>query len=523
MGPLFFALVLASALLMPAAAAGEEEEKAAEARGDVLVIYPEEADRRSSDDSMAGVAQVLLSLGYAADYVEAREAGPLLEDYDRLIWCGVAASERLEPELLRDYPGSMLILGRAEGLEGLGIEPAQGAENVLAGTARYSFSGEETFEASVPLRIPGKLKGAEYAAGLLESDGEAVPLVSARGRIRYIPLIDYTANFAKAVLMQEMFLWLWPYSSRPPIYTEYVVLDGVYPFTDPYRLRDIVDTLVEEKMTFVISVMPIYRNADYPAMQQFCEVLRYAQASGGSVILHAPIVQNGVEAEELASQLTLATCSYLDNDVYPLALEIPSEWLFQPELREVLSRYRTLFLSDMDAFRAHSVGEYSLKEFLAIGSQRILPVLKLEETGISQLSCCPTAIYLDLNALTDEEMRLTFDAAGDAPIPMQSLWEMEESVYLNEGNYLTWDRSSLIVNGVQRFNVYEPKEFDGNHDYKRDIYYRFVANLKNQNRLLIGLSAVVLFLFLLLAVQSRKQMHRRFLKRREHTGKRDRG
>ena len=42
--------------------------------------------------------------------------------------------------------------------------------------------------------------------------------------------------------------------------------------------------------------------------------------------------------------------------------------------------------------------------------------------------------------------------------------------------------------------------------------YRFVANLKNQNHFLIGISAAVLAIFLLLGRKSRLQMHKRFLK-----------
>ena len=40
----------------------------------ILVVYPEEADRISSDDSLAGVGRVLVSLGYMTDYMEAANA-----------------------------------------------------------------------------------------------------------------------------------------------------------------------------------------------------------------------------------------------------------------------------------------------------------------------------------------------------------------------------------------------------------------------------------------------------------------
>ena len=81
------------------------------------------------------------------------------------------------------------------------------------------------------------------------------------------------------------------------------------------------------------------------------------------------------------------------------------------------------------------------------------------------------------------------------------------------GYYLTWDRDTLTVNDEQRFNVYEPRETQAGFDYRRNAYYRFVADLANQNYYLIGVSIVVLAVFLLLGLRSRRQMHRRFLKK----------
>ena len=122
---------------------------------------------------------------------------------------------------------------------------------------------------------------------------------------------------------------------------------------------------------------------------------------------------------------------------------------------------------------------------------------------------------------TNEEIFSVFNAVKDAPIPMQSMWDMEQALYFDEFKYLTWDKNTLIVNGTQQFNVYEPAEIDEKFDYKRNIYYRFVTNLTQQNHFLIGMSGVVLVLFIFLVFQSRQQMRKRFLKKiqREAEGK----
>ena len=482
-------------------------------RGDILVIYPEEADKLSGEDDLSAIAKVLLSLRYSADFVEAEEAGPLIGEYDKVIWCSTVSSNRMDAKILQGYEGKLLVLGQAVGLEEFGLKETGGFLGSFMGVGEYAFDDEVVFSHSIPLLNPGTLENATYENGALTAAGGKLPLAGGRDNVHYLALTAYSDAFSREVFKQEIAQWLWPYESRMHTYTGYVVLDAVYPFYDPYRLRDLVDYMVERKMNFVISVMPIYEHSDYPAMGQFCEVLRYAQANGGAVILHAPIIQNGIEMEALASQLTTITCNYLDQNVYPLALEVPSEWLFREDLLPILGRYKTLFLSDMDAFSSHAPKEYGLMDYLLLGSQQIVPAVKLDETGVSHLARCATAVYLNLGMTEDEQLLSVIEAARNAPIPMQSLWGMDQAAYTNDGFFLTWDQNTLLVNDEQRFLVYTPQTFDREFDYKRNEYYRFVANLNNQNHFLIGVSVVVLVLFLALGYRSRKQMHRRFLKK----------
>ena len=505
------ALLLGLALTAAVFPAWAEETEEPETPGEILVIYPEEMDRKADNDNLSALAQVLISLRYSADYVEAEKAGERISQYENVIWFAAADSERMNPAILRGFSGHLLALGRAEGLQRFGIRAIPNLPKLAGSVAEYTFIDDYPFLSSTQVMNPGYMPRADYKAGTLEIMGKSAPLVSARKNIRYIPLLDYTDAFAQAVLTQEIAQWLWPYESRMHTYTEYLVLDQLYPFSDPYRLREIVEYMVDKKMNFVLSVMPIYTHADYPAMQQFCEVLRFAQANGGSVILHAPIIQNGVDAEELAKRLTTAFKNYLSQDVYILGLEIPSEWLFRDDLRVILGRHKTLFISDMDAFSTQPVSRYGLKDYLNLGAQQITPALKLDETGVSHLTRCSTAVYLDISMAEDKQVYSVIDAVKDAPIPMQSLWDMGEAVYGNDEQYLLWEGDTLTVNGEQRFNVYSPREFEENFDYRRNVYYRFVANLAQQNYFLIGISSAVLMVFILLGFRSRRQMHKRFL------------
>ncbi|MBR2823984.1 MAG: DUF2334 domain-containing protein [Clostridia bacterium] len=495
----------------PLQAAGRAGAEDAENRGEILVIYPEEADRSGQADSLSGIAEALFSLRYTADFAEAGTAAEIVNLYEWVIWCDVTESDRMKPSLLERYDGALMALGRGTHLADRGVRTDPKQEGFLSGMAVYRFDETGESRSSVVMLDPGSMEEAGESDGRVETAAGPLSLVSARGDFRYLPLADYTTPFAKALLIREIARWRWPYDSRMNVYTQYVTLSPVYPFADLRRLKEMVDQLAERRMPFVISVMPIYEHADYPAMKRFCDILRYAQTSGGAVILHAPLLQNRTDPEALAEQLTTATVNYLNQGVFPVALEIPSEWLFEEELSGILGRYRTLFLSEMDAFAGRRPGAYGLKDHIMQGHQQIVPAIRLDETGISHLSTHATAVYLDLSGKETQELEAVIAAAAESPIPLQSLWDMEEAVYLNDGHNLLWDRNTLTVDGVQRFNLYTPYE-EEDFDYKRDAYYRFVRNLAGQNNTLIGISVGVLILFVLLGRLSRRQMHRRFLK-----------
>ncbi len=508
-----FCLLLISISFITVQQVWAEDESPSADREEILVIYPEEAVRRGKADNLSAIAQVMFSLRYLVDWVEAGDAKDVIGSYNKVIWVATADSDRMDTAILHDYDGYLLVLGQADGMESYGLDPLPELTGNLIGAAEYLFPDNLSFRASVEILRPGTVRDPEYTNGSVNIFGEDVPLVSGSDHFRYIPLIDYTTNFAKALLMQEFEQWFWKWDIGMHTWAEHLVIDAVYPFTDPYRLKEIVDYMVDLKMNFVISVMPIYEHADYPAMQRFCDVLRYAQANGGGIVLHSPIIQDNIDPANLARHLMLTAKSYLENGVYILAMEIPSEWVFDENVVPSLGRYRTLFLSELDAFEHHPVSDYDVRNYLELGNLQIVPALRLDETGISHIARCSNAVYVNIDMKTNEEIFSVFNAVKDAPIPMQSLWDMEQAVYFDDFKYLTWDKNTLIVNDVQHFNVYEPAEYDEKFDYKRNIYYRFVTNLANQNHFLIWMSGVVLVLFIVLVFQSRQQMHKRFLKK----------
>ncbi|MGN1023982.1 MAG: DUF2334 domain-containing protein [Lachnospiraceae bacterium] len=488
--------------------------------GDILVVSDEEQDAYT-EDTLGVLGYELTALGYRADYTTSRgySEDPQFfdETYERIIWV-TSAEQTSEKNQLRcpdeAYGGRLLVLGAMP--EELAVQKNLGDGEVnrgeVPGTASYTLKGSNVFTSLIILDVSRLYKTADYTSGTWETASGTYPLTVGWGTLRNLVIRDYQSDFAKAVLMEEITLWLWPYQDAPHSYSSCLVLDEIYPYTDPERLLALVKKLESRNMNYVLSVMPLYQHADYPGMSQFCEVLRYAQDHGGAVILHSPIIQNGVETEELQESLTAAFESYIENGVYPVALSVPSAWIFNDDLHDTLGRYRTLFLEDTDAFSEQDTSALSSagSRLLSLGAQVFTPAIPLDDTGVSYLDTCATAVYVSMET-DDEKVDRIIDAADASPVSMESLWDMDQAVYTNRSHSLTWDRKNLIVDGELVSLTYEPKAYNDDFEYKRNVYYRAIADLSNENVLLIFFSLVVIIAFVSMILIARKQMRRQFL------------
>jgi hypothetical protein len=478
-------------------------------KSELLIVYPDDLSH-AERGSLCSVVETMTYLGHTADYLPQKEAAKRLSQYDAVVCYALKSSAEMN-SMLASYSGRVLLLGCLPG-----TVPAPGTyprRIIFSGNssavATYTFSGNNTFTQVLALNGLSLPQNPTYTAGTLSaSDGEW-PLVQGWGMVRYLPLTDYTTGFARAVLEQETTLWLWPYNDKPHSYAQFIVIDSAYPFTDPHRLLATVQKLAEEKISFVISVMPIYQNADFPAMQQFCEVLRFAQANGGAVILHAPILQGGLDVPDLQQKLSDAVQSYFENQVYPVALEIPRSWIYREDLRGTLGRYRTLFVYDDGTAGECLDLKLATNNFVRLGAQLISQAVRLDAEGAGYLDCCASAVYLSA-ADEPEKVLETAHAARDSIVPLKSLWDMNQVEYFNGGGLLKWDGSVLMVNGQKVSLAYVPKPYDANHDYKRTVLYRATANLQKQNHTLVIFVAAAMAIFTLCMYWARRQMHRRF-------------
>lgn len=69
----------------------------------------------------------------------------------------------------------------------------------------------------------------------------------------------------------------------------YIMIDEVYPFSDLGALGETAQYLHENAVPYIVRIMPVYDNLDYPAFSRYAQVLRYVQSHNGSIVLHTPL------------------------------------------------------------------------------------------------------------------------------------------------------------------------------------------------------------------------------------------
>ncbi len=374
----------------------------------------------------------------------------------------------------------------------------------------YPFTETENFVSLARvenLQVPAN---PEYQNGMLTLDGTEYPLFQGFGAVRYLPVTDLTTDFMRAAFTREITYWFWIYNGKPHTYAQYVVLDSVYPFADLRHLQEVVEYLVESKTNFVISAMPVYQNEDFPAMQEFCEVLKYAQANGGAVILHAPIIHTAeVEESQLKEYLTKGTESYVRNGVYPLGIEAPSWWMYDEACRSALLWFRTVFFYHDTGEKAEFDIHEGFNTMYENYNRIIAPAITLDDIGVGYLDSLATAVYLDSN-LSLEEIQERVEACRDSEIPLKSLWDYPHSVYGDNSLHIQYENGELFVYEQKVDTAYTPAPPMEEYDYHRDILYRVTVSLQNQSGFLLWFVLLSLGLFLLFMVLARRQGRKKF-------------
>lgn len=507
-----FGIFLFTGFLSGISARAAEEGTARE--GDILVIYNDGAGERGMEQ-VEDVVELLTYQSFKVSYVPASESMEAMDGFSYIICYDLTRYPEDFFKSLKQYENAksshLLFVGNEclkNYLDYSGRSGAYETAGSSTGKLQYSFDGLDRWAGIVKEDSFVFLKNSSYRNGTITVNDKEGYYCGGEGAITHIPVTDISSGLARAAFIKETAQWKWPYKGSPNIFAQYIVIHKVYPYEDPDKLLEVVKLLVNDKTPFVISVMPIYVNGDYPAMEHFCEILRYAQANGGAVIINAPINQiasfdKAVVMDYLAQALEV----YSKHGVYPLALEVPRNWMFNKDAVEIMSHFRTIFTSEeKDSYIKRS----DMKDNLVYkdGHQWVGTAAALDDMGTSYVSAYSSAVPISME--TDmAEIRKMIQACKASFIPLKSLWDMEHS-YWTEKELMTYKNQSLMLNDKKMDLSFIPSTYEEKYNYHRNMLQRFSRDLTSQNRKLIVAVGITSFLFLLFIFLARYRNRRNY-------------
>lgn len=354
-------------------------------------------------------------------------------------------------------------------------------------------------------------KSGESLGGQIFVGAQAFPLCQTAGNITHLAYFDPSQEAQCAFLSTLLQTWLWPYKNSPTAYGQYLVLDRIYPFADPERLLSLVEMLETENVPYVLCVMPIYANADYPAMKRFCEVLRYAQSRGAGIVMHVPqVTLANVTVEDLQENIANAYSAYSRYGVYPLAIEAPDVWLMSEKGQDVLRGWRTVFLfrSDEALFGEKQAENTALRD----GHQIVAPAYA-DTTAFT--NAYAQAIYLDPSE-DIETLRTQVNRLKNSRTALKKLSDVEGIVYAGDLYVHFYPADGLYVNGQAASLAYQRFNYDEDYVYDRGFVQYMTEQIQASNKLILVFVAVACTIFIVGMIISRRTTRRQLLGNHPH-------
>lgn len=453
-------------------------------RGEVLILYSDDASEEQIEN-VCRIVEILTYEGVQTTFASAMECAGKLDEYDSIILYELETypSQLLEEIWKAEGRGRLLIVGNVFLKSYLDYTLRSTSYSSCAGevgTFVYEFEMQSPKQSLAVLKEPAFLKKYEYESGKVLVGTLEKYFCARQGRITHISVSDFSNPLVLSAFTRELSLW------RKGSVEEYVccnVLDEVYPFQNPGELLETVKEMKDANSFFIISVMPIYSHEDYPAMQQFCEVLKYAQDNGGMIFLHAPVNHmNSFDVDLVNEYLSLAVNVYIKQGVYPMGLQVPENWIKNSDGIEVMSRFKTILVSrETDAQLEEDWIKASGNLVCQNDHQWIVPANTIGQEGEHYISLLPSL----------------------------NLWEASHSFYTNTDT-MTYKDGQISINGIPVDKTYVPAEPEADFSYKRNQLQRFSRDLTSENNKLLMAVIFVALLFVIFIIVARRNNRSRF-------------
>lgn len=487
------------------------EEKKTIPQAEILLLYSKDISEEQIKD-VASIADILTYMGYKVSYSSIENSIGQVSEFSNVII--YSTNEREDNDFIDELCNSnnkvMIVGGRLieQISDKLKLSVTCKKIRDYSYNIAYNFSETNSVEISANDRQANILEGNfSYKSGRVTGKNVDGFYCTRVDRFTHIVTYNQKSDILKAILTQEIALWMWPYKGLPHSYAQYVVFDEVYPFVDPDKLMKMADFMKKNNIPYIISVMPVYENINFLSMKRFCEVLTYMQANGGAVILHYPIIQSDeITAADIQKKINTALSAYTGYGVYPIAFEAPSNWMYEEVGKEIMRRFRTIILknSEKSGWTTNEVDN----QIYSDGHKIIAPALTTDGNGASLIKFHSSAVYLDVNDDMDVLTR-KIEAIKSSEISVNSMWALSQAVYTDK-IALVYENNILKLQGNVVKLEYVPFEYDEKLNNKKNGLANLEEIMAQNNRLLLLGICIAIIIFILFILIARYKNHKKF-------------
>lgn len=327
----------------------------------------------------------------------------------------------------------------------------------------------------------------------------------------FVDISRLEVDLKKNKIQEDIFKFLTNKNNDSYKQKTYLVLDEVYPFDDLNEIIKKIDYLYELGIPFIISAMPIFNNTDLVAMQKYVEVLRYAEAKGGVIILHFPSIYKdksiNINMDELINKMTIAYTSFINYFVYPRAIDIPEDFIYHSRINDYLKFSSTLFLTEDEESIALSKNNFTLSSFNTVVEKVAYEKFNkdIKYNGNIGISITGNIEFNDFKKILEnlDKNQIYFNdfsyVDSNLSIGGNTISSKEGLLYLNNNNIT-----------VQRFISRD--EFKGMFEDGKNEVDNNSINLTFINRFIVVITVISSFIFIIIAIRSRKIDRNKFFK-----------
>jgi hypothetical protein len=350
----FIAALLALLLVFPIFALAEGEQAQTSAKSQVLLVC-------NDNNGREGLEKLIRSCGKSVNSISETEyRATLLLGYSYLVTTiNTPYRDAVKLGIKTVCIGENA--GHVDGVVTVPLEDAQ-VQLRLDGHTQTKFIKSAIFIKS--------LSEDSTAYGSLERiDGQTFPFAVIGRSAAYVPW--YTEDGLSIVMLGGLFRQYFNGASSENG-KMYLALDEIYPFSDLDMLRKSADLLDENGIPFIVRIMPVYENFDYPAFLRFTQALLYVQSKGGSIVLHNPLIQEDEYVREsLETRLSRAKKALADAGITVLEMNYPPLEIKADDIQRIISSeksFGTFPIDTMVCFKLFNNSEELKKAMQSINN-----------------------------------------------------------------------------------------------------------------------------------------------------------